>query len=94
MGTQKPILTIMISLLLLSILFGLNRNAFAHIMQVAYCRLEDGSIRLWAEHWHDGQAPDGTATLRITSGNQVSTQTAQPSGRGKFLLQLKLYSII
>ena len=58
-------------------------DVFAHGVQVGYCQLSNGYIRIFVEHWHGnlstpGQA--GTMSITTTYGSTSVTQNLTPTG--------------
>src|SRR5690554_7772008 len=67
---------------LLGLLFTvvLTQNAYSHSVQVGYCTSCTGDVRIWVEHWHGNEDPNGTSmTLDVTVNGVITSYTGVPN---------------
>src|SRR5690554_7957837 len=67
---------------LLGLLFTvvLTQNAYSHSVQVGYCTSCTGDERIWVEHWHGNEDPNGTSmTLDVTVNGVITSYTGVPN---------------
>lgn len=73
-----------ILLLTLALLAFPVAKSLAHGVQVGYCQLSNGFIRIYVEHWHGDQTPESLVnngmSITTTYGSTSVTQNLNPSG--------------
>src|SRR5690554_1674420 len=68
--------------LLIFILFTIffTQSVYSHSVQVGYCTSCDGSVRIWVEHWHGNEDPNGTSmTLDVTVNGVTTSYNGVPN---------------
>lgn len=62
-----------------TLLLFIFNQALAHSVQVAYCTSCDGNVRVWVEHWHGNEDPNGTTmTLQVEVNGVVTNHVGSP----------------
>jgi gliding motility-associated-like protein len=67
---------------ILTLLFitSITHNAYSHSVQVGYCTNCNGDVRIWVEHWHGAEDPNGTTmTLNVTVNGVMTSYTGVPN---------------
>lgn len=68
--------------LLICLLFTIfiAQSAYSHSVQVGFCTSCDGSVRIWVEHWHGNEDPNGTSmTLDVTIDGVTTSYNGVPN---------------
>lgn len=73
----------LLSLLVSVLTLGSFQKSMAHGVQVGYCQLSNGFIRIFVEHWHGNLTnvtQAGTMNITTTYGSTTVTQNLTPTG--------------